>query len=38
MIRGEFDELGQLFFEVELIATNGEKFAVNALLDTGSTE
>lgn len=38
MIQGEFDELGQLFFEVELIATNGERFAVNALLDTGSTE
>ncbi len=38
MIQGEFDELGQLFFEIELIAANGEKFLVNALLDTGSTE
>ncbi|MDF5709744.1 MAG: aspartyl protease [Nostoc sp. S4] len=38
MIQREFDELGQLFFEIELIAVNGEIFPVNALLDTGSTE
>lgn len=38
MIQGEFDEIGQLFFEIELIADNGEIFSVNALLDTGSTE
>jgi predicted aspartyl protease len=38
MIQGEFDDIGQLFFEIELIAANGEPFYVNALLDTGSTE
>ncbi len=38
MIQGEFDEIGQLFFEIELIAANGEKLPVTALLDTGSTE
>lgn len=38
MIQGEFDEFGQLFFEIDLIAINGENFPVNALLDTGSTE
>ncbi len=38
MIQGEFDSLGQLFFEIDLIAADGEIFSVNALLDTGSTE
>lgn len=38
MIQGEFDEIGQLFFELELIAANGEIFYTTALLDTGSTE
>jgi predicted aspartyl protease len=38
MIEGEFDEINQLFFEIELIAANGEKLPVTALLDTGSTE
>ncbi|MBE9129583.1 aspartyl protease [Coleofasciculus sp. LEGE 07092] len=38
MIQGEFDSLGQLFFEIDLIAANGEIFPINALLDTGSTE
>ncbi|MFN6540726.1 MAG: aspartyl protease [Nostoc sp. EkiNYC01] len=38
MIQGEFDEIGQLFFEIELMAANGETLAVTALLDTGSTE
>lgn len=38
MIQGDFDEKGQLFFEIGLIAASGEIFPVSALLDTGSTE
>ena len=38
MIQGEFDEIGQLFFEIDLIAANGENFPTMPLLDTGSTE
>ncbi|WP_017721404.1 hypothetical protein [Kamptonema formosum] len=38
MIQGEFDERGQLFCEIGLIAASGEIFPVSALLDTGSTE
>lgn len=38
MIRGEFDEVGQLFFEIDLITTDGEILPTTALLDTGSTE
>lgn len=38
MIQGEFDEIGQLFFEIDLIAADGDRFTINALLDTGSTE
>lgn len=38
MIQGEFDEIGQLFFDIELIAADGDKLPVTALLDTGSTE
>ncbi|HBB33848.1 MAG TPA: aspartyl protease [Cyanobacteria bacterium UBA8803] len=38
MILGEFDSIGQLFFEIDLIADDGEIFSVNALIDTGSTE
>jgi len=37
MIVGRFGENGELFFEIELIAANGERFAVEALLDTGFT-
>ena len=37
MIVGRFGENGELFFEIELIATNGEQFAVEAILDTGFT-
>jgi len=37
MISGEFGENGELFFEIELIAANGETFPVEALLDTGFT-
>ncbi|MFE1747409.1 aspartyl protease [Coleofasciculus sp. H7-2] len=38
MIQGEFDEIGQLFFEIDLIAANGEILPITALLDTGSTQ
>lgn len=38
MISGWFDAEGQLRFEIELIDELGEPLAVDALLDTGSTE
>lgn len=38
MISGWFDVEGQLRFEIELIDELGESLAVDALLDTGSTE
>lgn len=37
MISGWFGENGQLFFEIELIASNGEIFPVEVMLDTGFT-
>ena len=37
MISGKFGEIGELFFEIDLIATDGEGFQVDALLDTGFT-
>lgn len=37
MISGRFGENGQLFFEIELIAANGDSFSVEVLLDTGFT-
>ena len=37
MISGWFGENGELFFEIELIASNGERFPVEVLLDTGFT-
>lgn len=37
MISGRFGENGQLFFEIELIASNGDIFSVEVLLDTGFT-
>lgn len=37
MIKGRFGKNGELFFEIELIAINGESFFVQALLDTGFT-
>jgi predicted aspartyl protease len=37
MISGWFGENGELFFEIELIASNGEIFPVEVLLDTGFT-
>ena len=38
MISGEFGENGELFFEIELIADNGEFFPIEVLLDTGFTK
>ncbi|BAZ16384.1 hypothetical protein NIES4071_82600 [Calothrix sp. NIES-4071] len=35
MIEGRFSDNKELFFEVELVATNGEKFSIEALLDNG---
>lgn len=37
MISGWFGENGELFFEIELIASNGEIFPVEVMLDTGFT-
>lgn len=37
MIAGRFGEIGELFFEIELIAADGESYAVEVLLDTGFT-
>lgn len=37
MISGRFGEYGELFFDIELIASNGERFPVEVLLDTGFT-
>ncbi|MEH2235565.1 aspartyl protease [Nostoc sp.] len=37
MISGRFGEIGELIFEIELIATDGGKFSLDVLLDTGFT-
>ena len=37
MIAGNFGSKGELLFEIELIAANGDTFPVEALLDTGFT-
>jgi predicted aspartyl protease len=38
MIRGQFNTRGELIFEIELIATDGDdQIPVNVLLDTGFT-
>jgi len=37
MILGKFGAIGELFFEINLIAAEGEEFQVDALLDTGFT-
>jgi predicted aspartyl protease len=37
MISGRFGERGELIFEIELVAANGELIAVDVLLDTGFT-
>ncbi len=37
MIAGRFGENGELLFEVELMASSGDRFKVEVLLDTGFT-
>jgi predicted aspartyl protease len=37
MISGRFGDIGELFFEINLITAEGEAFQVDALLDTGFT-
>ncbi|HBL13275.1 MAG TPA: aspartyl protease [Cyanobacteria bacterium UBA11162] len=37
MISGIFGDIGELFFEIDLIAADGEIFQVDVLLDTGFT-
>ncbi|MFB2882107.1 aspartyl protease [Floridanema aerugineum] len=37
MISGKFGEIGELIFEIDLIAADGERFTIDALLDTGFT-
>ena len=37
MIQGRFGEIGELFFDINLIAKNEEILPVEALLDTGFT-
>ena len=35
MISGRFGEIGQLFFDIDLVAGDGEQFPIEVLLDTG---
>jgi predicted aspartyl protease len=37
MISGQFGDIGELFFEIDIIAADGENFPVEVLLDTGFT-
>lgn len=37
MILGKFGEIGELIFEIDLIADDGEKIPIEVLLDTGFT-
>ncbi len=37
MIQGNFGDNGQLFFEIDLIASDGLDLSVDAMLDTGFT-
>ncbi|MBW4617735.1 MAG: aspartyl protease [Desmonostoc vinosum HA7617-LM4] len=37
MIDGRFGDNGELLFEIQLVAVNGERFEVEALFDTGFT-
>ena len=37
MIPGNFGEIGELIFEIDLIADNGERLPIEVLLDTGFT-
>ncbi len=36
-MQGYFDEKGQLFFDIDLITSDGDLLSVSALLDTGFT-
>jgi predicted aspartyl protease len=38
MIVGTFGDDGELFFEIQLVPTNGAPFAIPALFDTGFTD
>ncbi len=38
MIQGYFGNKRELFFEIELIAADGSRIIVDALLDTGCTD
>lgn len=38
MIQGQFGTKGELFFEIELIASDGLHLPTDAMLDTGFTE
>ncbi|MBD2777984.1 aspartyl protease [Iningainema tapete] len=38
MIAGRFGNNGELYFEIQLVAANGDEFSVEALLDTGFTD
>ncbi len=35
MISGRFGEIGELFFDIALVAADGEQFPIEVLLDTG---
>lgn len=35
---GSFGDNGELFFEIQLVAINGEDFSIEALFDTGFTD
>jgi predicted aspartyl protease len=37
MIAGKFGEIGELFFEIEVVAVDGESLPIEVLLDTGFT-
>ncbi len=37
MIAGRFGDIGELLFEIELIAADGESYPIEVLLDTGFT-
>lgn len=37
MIAGRLGENGELLFEIQLVAANGEQFSLEALFDTGFT-
>jgi predicted aspartyl protease len=37
MVLGSFGDNSELFFEIQLIAVNGEEFSVETLFDTGFT-